>query len=150
MLVKDALQNQLMCTPDANLEDVVQIMNQNDCYIIPVVESLIHKNPIGVVTEKSICRRSIAKGLNPLKLNAGRVMNCDYKTISPDANLGRCRDAMRAANVRYLVVVDENNVCRGLIAKDEVERLLNQPRVFFTHNKIPLQTKTISYYDRIF
>lgn len=150
MLVKDVLQNQLMCTPDANLQDVVQTMDQNDFYIIPVVESLIHKNPIGVVTEKSICRRSIAEGLNPLKLNAGRVMNGDYIAISPDANLEQCRDAMRAAQACYLVVVDENNVCRGLITKDEVERILTQPRVIFTPDKIPLQTKTISYYDRIF
>lgn len=150
MLVKDALQNQTMCTPDTNLQEVVQIMNQNNLYMIPVVESLVHKNPIGVVTEKSICRRSIAEGLNPLKLNAGRVMNGNYKTISPDADLESCRLIMQSSKIRYLVVTDDNNVCRGLITYDEIERLLNRRQAVLPCNNIAVQSEPITFYDRIF
>ena len=142
--------NPVLCTADTHLQEVAQTMTQNKLFYIPVVESLIHKNPIGVVTERSICRRSIAEGLNPLKLTAGRVMNSNYKIVSPSASLENCYRMMESCNVRYLVVADENNVCRGIATFDEVYKKINKQESFFPLNELASYREQFPNVDRIF
>lgn len=151
MLVKEILPpNPIVCTSDTHLQEVAQMMTQNNLFCIAVVESLVHKNPIGVVTEQSICRRAIAEGLNPLKLTAGRVMNGNYKIVTPNSSLENCHRIMDSYNVRYLVVVDENNVCRGIVTLDEVYKKINKQESFFPLNKIADYRQQIPNFDRIF
>ena len=151
MIIKKILPpNPIVCTADTYLQKVVQTMMRNNLFCIPVVESLVHKNTIGVVTEKSICRRSIAEGLNPLKLTAERVMNSDYKKVTPSASLENCHRIMQSCNVRYLVVADENNVCRGIITFDEIYKKINKPESFFPLNKFANYPEQIPNADRIF
>lgn len=153
MKVKEVLSAEpVICSSETYLQEVVQTMNQNNLSCLPVVESMAHKNPIGVITEKSICRRSIAEGLNPLRLTAGRVMNSNFKTVSPETSLEDCYRIIKSCKVRYLVVTDENNVCHGLITEDDVLGKLTPQTPFFvngefsSYNKI----KQIAGYDRIF
>jgi CBS domain-containing protein len=151
MIIKEILPpNPVVCTADTYLQEVVQTMTRNNLFCIPVVESLVHKNPIGVVTEKSICRRSIAEGLNPLKLTAGRVMNSDYRKVTPGASLENCHRIMESCNLRYLVVADENNVCRGIITFDEIYKKITKPNSFFPLNKFSNYPEQIPNVDRIF
>jgi CBS domain-containing protein len=142
--------NPVLCTADTYLQEVAQTMTRNNLYYIPVVESLIHKNPIGVVTERSICRRSIAEGLNPLKLTAGRVMNGNYKIVSPEASLENCHRIMESSGVRYLVVADENNVCRGIAIFDEVYKKINKRESFFPLSDLANYREQTPNVDRIF
>lgn len=151
MIIKEILPpNPIMCTPDTYLQEVVRTMSQNNLFSIPVVESLVHKNPIGVVTEKSICRRSIAEGLNPLNLTAGRVMNSNYKVVTPNTSLENCHRIMESCKVRYLVVTDENNVCCGIITFDEIYRKINNQQSFLSLDRIENHHEQISNIDRIF
>lgn len=150
MLVKDILQSPIMITSDTYLQEVVQTMTQNNIFAIPVVESLVHKNPIGVVTEKSICRRSIAEGLNPLKLTAGRVLNSNYKIVTPNTSLENCHRIMQSCKVRYLVVTDENNVCSGIVTVDEISQNLNNRQAFLPLDRMANQREQIEQLDRIF
>lgn len=151
MIVKEILPpDAIVCDADTYLQEVTQTMTQNNLFCIPVVESLIHKNPIGVVTEKSICRRSIAEGLNPLKLTAGRVMNSHFRTVSPETSLEDCYRIMESCKVRYLVVTDENNVCCGIITFDEIARKINNQQSFLPLDKIANHREQISGFDRIF
>ncbi len=150
MLVKDILQSPIMITSDTYLQEVVQTMTKNNLFAIPVVESLVHKNPIGVVTEKSICRRSIAEGLNPLNLTAGRVMNSNYKIVTPNTSLENCHRIMQSCKVRYLLVTDENNVCCGIVTGDEISRNLSNQQVFLPLDRMANQREQIEHLDRIF
>ena len=150
MLVKDILQTPIMCTPDKYIQEVVELMTQNNVFYIPVVESLAHKNPIGVVTEKSICRRSIAQGLNPLNMTADRVMNSNYKIVTPNTSLENCRRIMQSCKVRYLLVTDENNVCCGIVTLDDILEKLNNREEYLPLNEISNQRGQLFNLDRIF
>src|SRR5215204_1221992 len=149
MKIKEILSpDVILCDADTHLQEVTQTMTQNNLFCIPVVESRIHKNPIGVVTEKNICRRSIAEGLNPLKLKAGRVMNSHYRTISPDTSLEDCYQIMESCKARYLVVTDENNVCCGIVTFDEVFRKVNNQQSFLPLDRSANHREQISNIDR--
>lgn len=151
MKVKEILPlNPILCTADTYLQEVTQTMTQNNLFYIPVVESFIHKNPIGVVTERSICRRSIAEGLNPLRLTADRVMNSNYKIVTPNTSLENCFRIMKSCQVRYLVVTDENNVCLGIVTFDEVSKMINKNEPFLALHEFSNRLEQISAVDRIF
>lgn len=151
MIVNEILPpNPIVCVAETYLQEVAQMMTRNNLFCIPVVESLIHKNPIGVVTEKSICRRAIAEGLNPLKLTAGRVMNSNYKKVMPAADLENCYRIMEFYAVRYLVVADENNVCRGIVTLEEIYKKINKRELFFPPDKLADYRQHNPNFDRIF
>lgn len=151
MNVKEILPlNPILCTVDTHLPDLVHIMSQNNVFCVPVVESIIHKNPIGVVTERSICRRSIAEGFNPLKLSVGRVMNGNYKVVAPSMSLENCQQIMQLYNISYLVVADENNVCCGAITFDDIFRVIKKREPFFSPTKIADYHQHFQSFDRIF
>ena len=134
MIVKELLPLQpTVCMVDDYLQKVVNLMTEKDLSCIPVVESLAHMNPIGVVSEKDICRQTIAAGLNPAKLTVGRVMNCHFLTVSPETEIEDCYRLMRENKAKYLLVCDANNVCRGVITENQVAQkklLITPPQVF--------------------
>ena len=68
MNVEDIMtRNPVCCTPDSGLRDVAQMMVDCDCGEIPVVESFESLIPVGVITDRDIVCRVVAKGMNPLE-----------------------------------------------------------------------------------
>ena len=62
-----------VCTPETSLSDVARLMVDCDCGEIPVVEAGDSGKPIGVITDRDIACRAVARGLNPLELTAARA-----------------------------------------------------------------------------
>lgn len=151
MLIREILpKNPILCTADAPLPEVVRLMMENNCPCVPIVESNVHKNPIGVVTEHDICLKSIAVGINPLRVTAGRVMNGYFETVSPETDLKECFSLMKKKNLRYLIIADENNVCCGTVNYDDVARFINKSEVSLSLESFSNQAIQINYLDRIF
>ena len=71
------------CTPDTPLPEVARMMVDNDCGEIPVVNNKESKIPVGVVTDRDIVCRTIAKDRNPLDLTAADCMSKPIVTVSP-------------------------------------------------------------------
>src|SRR6187401_3618146 len=62
------------CTPDTPLQDVARLMVENDCGQIPVVDDKNNMRTIGVITDRDIVCRALARGGNPLTMTAEHVM----------------------------------------------------------------------------
>lgn len=151
MLIREILpKNPVLCTADASLPEVVRLMIENNCECIPIVESNVHKNPIGVVTEHDICLKSIAQGINPLRITAARVMNGNFESVSPETDLKECFRLMKEKNLRFLIIADENNVCFGTANYRDVEGLINQSEVSLSFESFSNPSVQINYLDRIF
>ena len=75
MHVKDIMTpDPAVCTPDTGLPAVAQMMVDNDCGEIPVVENMRNRLPVGVITDRDITCRTVARGLNPLEMIASDCM----------------------------------------------------------------------------
>lgn len=121
MLVREIMtKDPACCTADASLQKVAQMMVDNDCGCIPVVESNAHKKPIGMITDRDITIRAVAKGKNPLDLKAEDVMTKSVITVSPDTSVEDCCNKMEEKQIRRVAVVDENGACCGMIAQADV------------------------------
>lgn len=151
MLVKNIMKkNPVLCRLDASVQEVVKLMMENESDFVTVVESYTHKNPIGIITEHEICKRTIAKGINPLKLSAGKVMSSKFEKVSAVADIAECRQLLSDNKNDFLIVVNENNACCGFITNDVLpptDDYREFPSVISERNGF--QT-SISYADRIF
>ena len=121
MNVKDLMTpDPACCTTDTSLPEVARLMVGNDCGEIPVVEDNITKIPIGVVTDRDIVCRVIAKDQNPLEMTAGTCMSKPVVTVTPHMSLEECCRLMEEKLVRRLPVVDDGGTCVGIVSVADI------------------------------
>jgi len=92
----------------------------HDCGAIPVVDNVDTRRPIGIVTDRDIACRAVAKGLNALELTARDCMSSPSVTVSEAESLDAGLTAMEESRVRRLVVVDEAGRCCGIVSQADI------------------------------
>lgn len=112
--------NPACCTPDTNLQEIAKMMLDNDCGAIPVCEDANHKRPIGVITDRDITVRAVAKGDNPLNMTAKSIMTKNVVTITRESAVEDCLNLMEEHRVRRIPVVDDNGECCGMVAQADI------------------------------
>ena len=121
MNVKDVMSpDPTCCTTETGLQEVAQMMIDNDCGCIPVVENEQTRSLIGMVTDRDIVTRTVAKGKNPIDLTAGDAMTKNVVTTTPDATLEDCCNLMEKEQIRRVAVVDGSGACCGIIAQADI------------------------------
>jgi CBS domain-containing protein len=123
MEVKDIMTpDPACCPPDTTLQRVAEMMVENDCGEIPVVESAASMKPVGVITDRDIVCRTVAKGLNPLTLTASDCMTTPCVTVTPDTPLEECCRLLEENQIRRVPVVDASGACCGIVALADIAR----------------------------
>lgn len=110
------------CLPSTSLKVVAKLMVQYDCGEIPVVYSIDRPKVIGVITDRDICCRTIAHGLNPLELIAEDIMTSPALVVTMDMAIDDCCTLMKEEKIRRLPVVDEDEFCCGMISVADIAR----------------------------
>jgi len=108
------------CTPDTGLQEVAQMMVDCDCGCIPVVDGEGSKMPVGMITDRDITCRVVAKGQNPLDLTAEDAMTTTVVSVTPDTSIEDCCDLMEESQIRRVAVVDKNGACCGIVAQADI------------------------------
>lgn len=114
--------NPACCTPDTGLQEVAKMMVDDDCGCIPVVDSQDSKMPVGMITDRDITCRIVAKGQNPLELTAQDAMSNTVVSVTPDTSLEECANLMEESQIRRVAVVDENGACCGIVAQADIAK----------------------------
>jgi len=109
-------------TPDTTLQRVAEMMVENDCGEIPVVENIASMKPVGVITDRDIVCRTVAKGLNPLSLTASECMTTPCVTVTPDTPLDECCRVLEENQIRRVPVVDASGACCGIVALADIAK----------------------------
>lgn len=121
MKVQDLMTEQpAFCTPDTPLQKVASMMIEFDCGCIPVLENEETLRPLGVVTDRDICCRTVAMNMNPLEMTAVEVMSGPALTLSPEHSLDDCRRVMEKYQVRRVVIIDAEGRCTGIVAQADL------------------------------
>ncbi len=109
-------------TATTSLRDVALMMVDQDCGQIPVLGGGNGRKPVGVVTDRDIVVRALAKGRNPLELTAKDCMTTPCVTVRSDDSLATVCDAMEREQIRRVLVVDEEGNLCGIVAQADVAR----------------------------
>lgn len=112
--------NPVACRSDTPIGVVAQLMIDNDCGEIPVVDGQGH--PIGVVTDRDIVVRLVAAGEETAGAMAGQAMSRPAHTVGENADLRDCLCLMEAEQIRRVPVVDERGRLTGMVALADIAR----------------------------
>ena len=121
MIIKDLMtRNPAFCTLNTSLHDVAQMMTDNDCGCIPVVEEENSRMPIGMITDRDIVLRTVAHNKNPLNMIAGEVMTDEVFTVTPGEEVHTAVELMERNHIRRLAVVDDDKNLVGMLAQADI------------------------------
>jgi CBS domain-containing protein len=96
------------------------MMIDHDCGEVPVVADTQSRIPIGVITDRDIVCRAIAKGLNPLELKVAECMSRPCITVPWDISLEDCCKILEENQIRRVPVVDAAGSCCGIVALADI------------------------------
>lgn len=119
--VKDVMtENPQCCTSEVGLQAVAKLMYDHDCGEIPVIADEASRRLIGVITDRDIICRIVARGMNPLDRKARECMTDDCVTVSPDTQVDEACHLLELNQVRRLPVVDKDGRCVGIISQADI------------------------------
>jgi CBS domain-containing protein len=123
MQVKDVMTaDPACCTAETPLTELAALMVENDCGGIPIVESEAGKRPVGVVTDRDIVVRLIAKNINPLEKTAAACMTKPIVTVTPETPVAECSRLMEEKQIRRVAVVDDKGEICGIVSLADIAR----------------------------
>ena len=108
------------CTPDTLVQQVAQEMIKHDCGCIPIIESDARPKVVGMITDRDIVCRAVAKGENPQFLMASACMTPQVVTVTPETDVDTCCALMEQYQLRRIPVVDALGFCRGIVAQADI------------------------------
>jgi CBS domain-containing protein len=113
---------------DDTIAHAAQLMEQNDCGCIPVVRAADDNSVIGVITDRDIAVRGVARGRSP-ETQVSELMSSSLFCCDPNASLDDVEQTMSDRQVRRVVIVDDGGRCVGIIAQADLARAAERSEV---------------------
>ena len=114
-----------ICTREVDLVDTfekvttaAQRMLQRNVGTLVVVDG--GKKPVGILTDRDLTIRVVAKGLDPATVVVQDVMTPEPKLVREDIPIETAVSMMRTGGVRRLPVVDRLGSLEGIVSVDAV------------------------------
>ena len=105
--------------PKTPLDEVAKVMESDDVGAVPLVED---DRLVGIVTDRDIVVRAIAKGKDPSGMPASEVSSRELITVHPDDSLSDALELMARHQVRRVAVTAEDNRLIGVVSQADVAR----------------------------
>ena len=102
-------------------------MVEADCGEIPVVDG--SNRLIGVVTDRDIVCRVVAKGKDPSSCTAQDAMTQPVVAVLADTTLDEIVAVMEENKIRRVPVVDAQGCCCGIVAQADVAMVARESEV---------------------
>ena len=106
------------CSAETTLNEVANLMVEADCGEIPVTDA--SNRLIGVITDRDIVCRVVAKGRNPSAVTAAECMTEPVVVVNEDTSLDDVVSVMEENQIRRVPVVDASGCCCGIISQADV------------------------------
>ena len=114
------------CLPTDSLEEVASVMKSEDIGPVPIVDDLESRNLIGIVTDRDIALRAVARGLDARTTSAEEVMTRELVTCGAEDEIQSALDLMARHQVRRMPIVDGGSRLVGMISQADVATRLNE------------------------
>ena len=113
-------------TPETPVSEAAQLMESEDIGSLPILDG---EQLTGVVTDRDIVIRAIAKGKDPRGMPVREVASSELVTVNANDDLSEALKLMASHQVRRLPVVDDDNKLVGIVAQADVAAGANEKAV---------------------
>jgi CBS domain-containing protein len=104
-------------SPTTSVLEVAEVMDQEDVGSVPVLED---DRLAGIVTDRDITVRAVAKGKDPRGMPVREITTRDVVTVGPDDDLADALKLMASYQVRRIPVVDDEEHLVGVVSQADV------------------------------
>jgi CBS domain-containing protein len=108
-------------SPHDTVEQAARMMRDHRVGSLVVKEA---GQPTGIVTDRDLVVRVLARGIDPTTATLGRFVTYDPITVSLYDGIETAAERMRTHGVRRLPIVDENGDIVGIVTADDLLILL--------------------------
>ena len=117
MVVKDIMSSPVVTLDEnATSNKVATLMDENDLGCVIVTKA---GKPVGIITERDLVIRVLAKNLVPDAIKAKEIMTAPLVTIQPEATISEAARRMSRLDIRRLGVIYKGNLV-GLISSRDI------------------------------
>ncbi|MGA3059651.1 MAG: CBS domain-containing protein [Candidatus Bathyarchaeia archaeon] len=117
MLVKDVMSSPVVTMAENESSNkAAAVMDKNDLGCIIVTDKA--GNSIGIITERDLVSRVLARNLKPDAVKAKEIMTTPLVTIEPDATITEAARRMNRLDIRRLGVFYKGNLVGIISSKD--------------------------------
>jgi len=121
-IIPDIIKDQAVIhnlSPESTALDAAKMMVS--CHVGAIVVTDATGRLAGIISERDITRRVVAKGLDPRKTTVGEIMTRDPDTVAPDDSALEALEIMRVRHYRHLPVVADGKVIGMVSVRDLYE-----------------------------
>lgn len=115
------------CQPDDMVAIAAQLMQSENIGSIPVIENKQTQKLVGIVTDRDLALKIVAKGHDARSTKVATVMTRQVVTCRAEDDLQKALDAMAKHQLRRIPIVDNDNRIVGIISQADVATRVNQP-----------------------
>lgn len=105
------------------VSDVAKSMKKHDIGSIIVVQQKGGKHAKGIITERDIVHKLIAKGKDPFKAKVDDIMSRPLRVVRPSTSLEDAAKALKDNKIKRLPVVNESNELVGILSEGDIMRI---------------------------
>jgi len=113
--------------PNNTVKKVAQLMKRENIGSVPIVENEQTRTLVGIVTDRDLALKIVAKGRDANTTKVAKVMTRQVVTCRAEDDVQKALDVMAKNQLRRIPIVDDDNRIVGIIAQADVATRLNQP-----------------------
>lgn len=142
----DIMVNKVITTTrDSTVEEAVRLMNEHEIGCLIVTDN---KKPIGIITERDLLKRILAKSKDLKKIRVEEVMSTPLISVEPNVEIGDASRLMFQKSIKKMPIVKEDKLL-GLVTLTDILRI--QPQLIkmykiFSHDLAPRRIKKVFDY----
>jgi CBS-domain-containing membrane protein len=109
---------------DETAREAAERLGKENVGTLLVLDS--ERRPIGILTDRDLALRVVARGLNPERTTVAEIMTTHPRWVREQATIEDALATMRRLGVRRLPVVDEHERLVGVASVDDVLELVSE------------------------
>ncbi len=94
-------------------------MAESNRGLVVVIDSIINKKVIGVLSNKDVINKIVSKNIDPASVFVSDVMSKNYIWVRPDATSSEAMALMRKYQIKRVLVI-ENGSLQGIISSNDI------------------------------
>jgi CBS domain-containing protein len=106
------------CRPDTSLAEAVEIMWNNDCGALPILDNA--GKVVGMITDRNVCIALGTRNRLPSEIKVSEVASREIYTCAPQDDVRAALYTMQIQKVRRLPVVDDDGMLQGILCLDDI------------------------------
>lgn len=114
------------CAPTDNLNVAADIMWNNDCGCVPVVDP--NEHVIGMITDRDIAMAAYTGGKPLSEIPIHVAMARDVKACHVDEDVATAEFVMRANQIRRVPILDHDDHLVGMLSLNDIARAAAEPQ----------------------